>query len=765
MLTASVDYRTTIDGVDYTVAGELTITLPASPYVDFTRALQTVNLSAQMTTDLPDTVRVQDGLSVVSGDITIGGSVDPHGDETKTAAWLFNPDSPDSPLRHLTVNGCEIIYRDGLYVTGSATPEMNRLGTLYINGYDIDHQAGTVTFHVTELDEAWLTTPNLAAVVTVPPYNAGLTSEFPMDQVIRSVYGASTWPAQRAQPILSVGMRSSLWPEVGTLDTTYPQLPPTFAPGAWGTAYAGNQPATDLSGSYWVGPAYGLDTSTWPLTTKLAFEATVTGIGSAVGLNASFRYGVPFALFHLPGRPFLYSVVGLTVDIDDTGINVATTAGSDFWTVTLDATPHTLLFWASVSGGTITCHAQVDGGAVHNFAGVTFTDDMSTWTNAMLFTAGDATVEAWQTTTETAPATSYPFTPKAVLDQSLNPLTAVPAIAKDTKAWEILQTIVSAELGYIRKDANGVIRFTNRRTILGGPVCRPITSKISLKKLGTGVPPAGSSRTITVPYTDWDFGSRTAVWTLASKKLIRPNRTVTWQQAIPDGVLAAAIDGTVSLLPDNHAADDGNSWYRASLDPDGVNAHPGLHITAKILSPGLLQISARNTTAQGAYLVSPSTYTDAGYPGRLGQPSLWIGGVPATPAAEATVSVTYADGRGETPVASNSYLQDHDTAVDVGNWLLNQLYMDVRDFTDVSIVPDGTIEIADINPLRDPDASSVDEYVLIWGWSFSADFPPAGTAGGSRDMSLNVRALGPLDAPLGGAITDRFEVGTAWSYA
>jgi hypothetical protein len=268
-----------------------------------------------------------------------------------------------------------------------------------------------------------------------------------------------------------------------------------------------------------------------------------------------------------------------------------------------------------------------------------------------------------------------------------------------------------------------------------------------------------------VPYTDWDFGARTAVWTLGSKKLIRPNRTVTWQQAIPDGVLAAAIDGTVSLLPDNHAADDGNSWYRASLDPDGVNAHPGLTITAKILSPGLLQISAHNPSTSGAYLVSPSTYTDTGYPGRLGQPSLWIGGIPATPADEATITVTYGDGAGSTDVASSAYLQDHDTAVGVGNWLLNQLYMDVRDFTDVSIVPDGTIEISDIDRLVDPDASGVNEYVLIWGWSFSAEFPPAGTSAGSREMTLNVRALGPPDAPLGGAIPDRFEVGEFWAYA
>jgi hypothetical protein len=92
---------------------------------------------------------------------------------------------------------------------------------------------------------------------------------------------------------------------------------------------------------------------------------------------------------------------------------------------------------------------------------------MSTWTNALCFVAGDTTIEAWQPTTETAPTTSYPFTPQAVLDRSLNPLTVVPAVPKGTKAWETLQTIAAAELGYIRKDANGIIRFTNRQTILG----------------------------------------------------------------------------------------------------------------------------------------------------------------------------------------------------------------------------------------------------------------------------------------------------------
>ncbi|HEX4432852.1 MAG TPA: hypothetical protein VHZ96_26500 [Frankiaceae bacterium] len=751
MITTTADVTAVIEGRARRFGAVLTIDLPASDYVDFTRALAAVSFTDQMTTDLPDAARMQDGISTLTGDVTLGGSVDPHGDATKTAAWLFNPDSPDSPLRHLTVNGSKITYEEGPYVPGSKDPWLLPVsGDCYVNGYDLDFAAGTVVLHVTNLPPDWDAIPSVPAVATLPPFNAGLTSEFVMDAVIRDMHGDSTWPKTRDQCVLAVGFRSSAWAEVGQLDTGPASLPQSFAPGIWGTglrgidagglAYRGDSPLGDDA---YLEMAFTADADLGSGDFALSvgepsednFNISPTGgAGGHLELLLNTADSADQATYTFP--------VGLTSGVHKFALQVHWPTSSTSWsaTLTLDGTAY--------SSGT-----QSIAGARSTTMSISEPDIGS----AVVF-------EAFQVTGEGPDAVpSWPFTPLAILDPSLNPLTVCPAIDADSKGWDVLTTMAGAELGYIRKDRQGVIRFSNRQTIAGAPVARTI-GETSLLGFGTTVPPAGAYRTITVPYTEWDFtDDPTAIFTLKAKKKIPAGQTVTWQQPLTDGTVAAAIDTTFTLLPDGHDPTDGGSYYRSSADVHGIAAGPKLTVTGRLANSGLIEITAANKSRTDAYLTTPSTNTDL--PAGTQSTGLWVGGYTASPGDEATVVRTYGDGVGTLPVDSNPYLQDHDTAVAVGDWLLGQLFTDVRDFTDVAIMPDHRLDIADPCRLTNPDPSGVDEYVLLWGRTYAAQFPPAGQQGGSRSMTLDVRAFGPPDAPLGGQIPDRAEADLFWAYS
>lgn len=752
MLISTVEAAAAVEGGFYRFGGRLIIDLPASPYVDFTRALSSVNLTAQMNTDLPDGVHATSGLSTLGGDIVISGSVDPHGDETKTAAWLFNPDSPDSPLRHLTVNDCKITYEEGPFVDGSAVPEYLPVsGECWINGYDLDHEAGTVTFHVTDLPPDWDAVPSIPSVVTTPPFNSGLTSEFVMDAVIRSMYGDSTWPATRDQCVLAIGGRSSAWAHVGSL-VSIAEGVLGFRAGVNGTALCPQpDPATGLDGEF----VYSLAA---PVGDDAYVEWQATN-GGLVGI--------------LDG-PDSTTANGIVVDVRTNAVHVSISHGgvfSDTYIVsTASSSAHFVAVkahWA-VGGTTWSTTVEVDGVATSSgsrAAGFTRATQLiyGETQGDSSGGVGIAGFEGVQVTTETAPVSNYGYTPRAVLDPSLNPLTVTPPVPPDTKGWDLLQTMAAAECGYIRKGRDGIIRFTNRQNMLNAPVGRAI-SKTSLRTFNTTVPPSGAYRRIQVPYTEWEFGDPTAIFTLQTNKKIPAGKTITWQQPLDDGALAANITPVATLLPDTHDPTDGGTYYRSSADRHGAAAGPHLTILVSQPSPGVLEISAQNKSARDAWLTTPSTNTDFAA-GSIGS-GLWIGGTPVTAGDEATVECVYGDGRGTLPFGSNPYLQDHDTAVDVGNFLLAQLFMTIRDFTGVSIVPDHRIEPSDLDRLVNPDPSGVDEYVIVWGTAYSAQFPPAGQDGGSRDQTIDVRALGAPDTWLiNDSMTGRADINnTAWLY-
>jgi hypothetical protein len=725
VITASAAFDVVIGSLRQHVAGSFTLGLTLPAGYSFTRCLSSIQLDAQNTTDLPDGIRDQAGFSTIGGNAVLTGNVA----AGVSVVDLLNPDNAASVLYRTQIKGTLVTFSWGVRTRGTAAPELVRKFTGRVTTLELDHEAGTVTLGLTDLSADWDSVPGSPAVVTGPPYNAGLTSEFAMDAVIRSVNGISTWPATRPNCYLAAGMAASIWPEVGAIDPNNGGVSgqiPTFAPGDYGSALVcSNNNISFL--------AYDLAS---PFTSdQFRFEmfasGSVTCYASDVASNGYVVESITVSLF--PGT------VGVTLYSNHGGaqyfVNVPVDSNMHYVGVAVD--------WPKGSANA-TVTLQYDG---TTSTSVVVAQDARVGTPLPYATleldppARVSGVQLWAGGTFTP---NYPFVPAAVLDPSLNPLTIVPEIAVGAKATDILQTIAAAELGYARMDENGIYRFTNRQTIATQAVQRTITSRVSLKRLTTYVGNGSLYHHVQVPYSEWTFAAPTNVFTVAAGKRIPARRTTSWTQPM-EGV-AGQIATAATLLPNGHTFADGNTWYRASSDSAGVTAHPGISISVNQVSPGVIGITAVNTTSRDAYLVSPASYTDI----PVGTPSLWVGGLPAVPADEAFVDLVIGDGKGVYTFPSNAYLQDPDTARLIGYWLANQLYTPVRDFTNVEIVPTRASRSATSTTSSTTSRSGIDEYVFVWGWNFSAEFPTPGGTGGSWDETLSLRTVGPPGSWLAG---------------
>jgi hypothetical protein len=747
-LTATADYQTSIGGRQVTMVVQATVTLPGSGLLDLTGALTDVSLSCAMATPMPAGVRAPSGDTTLNGTITISGTVVVSG-QTMTVADLFDRSNTASPLYRLSARDCKITYAYGPRIRGQAVAELKTQADGWVSDYTLDRQAGSVAFTVTDVPPTWDQTPAIPPVITDPPYNAGMTSEFAMDHLIRLMDGVSSWPALRPNCVLAVGFRSSIWAEVGALQTA--DQVPVFCNGAFGSAIC-----TNLTNTYTLASTVG---------TTVFHQFWTTNLTGVSGSQATSAIG-----FVQAGTGSIDFNTLLNVTNTTTTVTVQGTAVQ--FPIALDSGPHCIEAAVTLPpvGGTAGSGTVWVDGVAHPFTVTGSIARLPDVTSVAAFAVGGgATFEAWQITTETAPTpTGTSFYPHFVCDTSLNPLTAVPAIDKGTAPWDVLETIAGAECGLIQRipDPNdptgGQLRFTNRRTLLGYNPARgrTITSLDSLKAYTDHTPPSAAIRTIEVPYSEWDFGKAGLIWSAAARKKIKANSTVTWKQVLPAGALAATIDTTVSLLPTTgYPSSGGGSYYLASIDAAGTAAHPGLTITLTLLSPDTVLISVQNSQAQDAWLSVPGTYTG---PLDVGSPALWIGGIPATVGQEALATAHVGSGLGVLSVPSNPYIQDHDTALTLAQFLLNQLSTDVDDFPGVALIPDGTILCGDMEHVTD-QYGHLDDWMVVWAWTHQASWQPGQPA--TFDMTVDLHPLGPPGAWLIG-FPGRSEIGqTTYVYA
>lgn len=701
MLATSVAYQQMLAGqvVTGTVA-RINLTLPVG-VTDVSATIEKLQLDKSTVTDMPVGTSFTVGYPSMALSFTLAD-----------VAQLFAPYNSGSAMWRKSALKAPVTLDIGFNPPGTTATEWLRSFTGSVDTY-VCNPDGSVDFTCIDNRNLLRATVNLPAVVTTPPYNAGLTSEYAVDRLLRSATNGtiSSWPAIRPQCVLAAGMRASLWPEVGTLNTTAAVPIPTFAPGALGTALAG-------------AGAGGLQNVFYNLTGPVGndcvveFWASATCPGIFIG-DTNNAFVVKANLF--PGGVTVQSIVGGVTDSFDTTVAVPAGGGP-------------VRVWFHQAIGSTSWNATASAGGATSSTGARTTAAARTvaFTQASTVTGTGATLEAWQVTTETALPTST-FTPQAVLNPSLNVLQVIPETVGDT--WAALQQIADAEQGVCGFDEAGIFRFKNRDTIRSGASVRTVTSAASLKSLQIQVTTAAYANAVTVPFTSWSFARTPGLVYVASGLLKVPRgQTVTWQfdasQSTPP-VLVAKMDSTGSVLPNSHTTTDGNTWYRASLDQYGNGQHPGpLTVTTTNNIPGKISVTVANGSSRDAWLVSPANYIDM----PVGTTSLWVGGTQVTAAGEITVTQTI--GTGDTPfvMQSNPWIQDSTSASALAFRLADDLSVGRPDLLNVDIVPDVSLQMTDRVVLSDPHVTGINEHVILRGSSLIID--RQGTS-----MSIDARAV------------------------
>jgi hypothetical protein len=764
----SAAFTAQVEGVEQVATWRMQMTLPvaAAAYDDVTLAVEKLSIDASTTSDMPENARLQVGYPAMSCSFTLSGLVDVT-DESKTAAWLFDPYSTSSPLYQSDALQAAVTVDFGLYTDNAAgtatqgTPEFVRKFTGFVDDYTVSED-GTVVFTCVDSRTLLRSSPTIPPVVTAPPYNAGLTSEYAIDALLRKASrgSISSWPAARANCVLAAGMRASLWPEVGALVTTATQPVPQFAAGLYGSGLT--QAFTAAGGlgaiTYQMSSAIG---------TTLFIEFWVTGVFFPPGVGILDLAGVGSGLSFL------------TCQAATTGpqIIVASGLGGPNFTpsIPIDSNPHYVSFQITLpaAGGTAWSATVAVDGVTASSGTLNFVTPRgaTAWQYATVGAGiGTGTIQGVQVTTESAPTSNTGFVPQAVLDPSLNPLQVVPEMSGDP--WQAIQQIADAEFAVAGFDESAMFRFTNRNTIRGLPLARTVTSTTSLRALGIESTAASVINRAMLPYTPYAFGvTPSTIFTLDTPTRVPRGATITLAATVDS--LFANLDASISKLP-NGSADTSHSFYRASTTRAGLTEHPGITFGSIIqTSSNELAITITNPTGLDAWLVSPAVYTDV----PVGTPLLRLAALAVTPGNALLGDFQYppvaADGSGGASTtrwrevayqpSANPWLQDPDAALQLAMDVVVDSCVPRPNLTGVSIVPDPRLQLTDVVRVQDPDLTGVDEYARVFAWTLTYE---SGSEGGGMtyDMTIDARAL---SAP-GGWITGyagRSEIGsTAYVY-
>jgi hypothetical protein len=331
------------------------------------------------------------------------------------------------------------------------------------------------------------------------------------------------------------------------------------------------------------------------------------------------------------------------------------------------------------------------------------------------------------------PASNFGFTPRAVLDPSLNPLQVIPAISAGTGIQDLITQLCEAELGEAGFDESGNFRFYNRDSIAVLTPSRDVTSDASLSNLNEDSVAAAVVNRAKVGFTTWNTSNPTLVWNAAGVLKVPAHSTGTkaYARYITTKTLIILSSKFMYPLPLGQSPSNGINWFRASSDTAGVHEHPGvtsgdLKLTPLQVASNQVKLTISNNTSVDAYFVSPFGYTDI----TVGTPSLWLGGNILTPDSESYVDYQFpstdvvgsnglagAAGTrwGEQPwqLTGNPLVQDPDAAQDMARDVVNSNQIARVSVSNVAIQLDPTVQLLDWHHIVDPHVTYFDDYVQV----------------------------------------------------
>lgn len=743
MLATSGAFAAMVTGGDQMLAWRVTMTLPGGAYSDMTLAVSSVQIDASTTSDMPAGTRLQVGYPSMQARFTLSGLVD-QTDESKTAAWLFGRYSTTSPLYQLDALFSAVTVDLGLYPAAAAgTPEYVRKFTGIIDDY-VANPDGTVSFTCIDLIRSWLrSAPALPSIGSVAAFET-LTAEYAVDALLRAATdgAVSSWPAQRPGCVMAAGLRSVLQAEVGQLTITLPPPAWTFVPGVFGTAL---QPSVAFTGRpvwTWSAPVVMAPSS----TTTLHVETWVNNLNDGVLIWLYDAHSALVAQVQFDGSSLITAIVTKGSG-SPASVAASTSPGGHYFAadITITINGAGVATWGGTAYIGATSYSLGTGHTA-------FTSAVPVQMDSVLVDrvgSGAVSFEALQVSVETTPASNFGFTPRAVLDPSLNALSVIPESAAGDP-YRVIQQICDAELAVAGGDESGIFRFYNRDTIRGATSARDITSSGSLTAIG-GVETTAAAvvnRAI-VDYTDWNYAAaRTAVYSATAPIKVPAHQTI---------ILTPTLDNPVTDVPGIYAAalpdgstDQTASYYRASIDSAGTARHPGVYVLAAQSGANTLRITLYNPSSLDAWLVSPANYLDL----TVGTPVLRIAGIAITASAVLTADYQYPpvnpDGTGgakttrfgevANQISGNPWIQDRVTAEDLTTAMVVDLANPRPNLTAVSIIPDPRLQLIDVAHIQDPDVTLVDEYGRIFGWTITWEAGSAGSAD-RYEMTVDARTL------------------------
>jgi hypothetical protein len=757
-----------------------TSTLRTNPYQDVSLTVESLSVDRQLTTDMPDGTRLITGYPAASAQVTLSGLVDQTPGASKSIAWLLNPAEPTSPMYRSDALGAPITIQTGVYTGGTATAELFTIFTGSVDDYTVDVQAGTVTLSCLDARSQFGIAPPLplgafsddttSATYLTNGVAQLLTSGWVLNLMCESL-GLYTSPPPRNQAMVRITNHGGTWPELGPAAAVQVGALPGATAGAgkfasqvpsnsfvqwWNNPPVGN-PNGNLPGDIgssgnawffecWIAP----DTSTAAtVSPNTALHCTLNNTGGGAGIILELGAVAASVGADLTPYVFVFQLPGsTTTQVSPASLTIPDDGQWHYYSAAFhytSTTAFTVVF--TVDGASQTANGTLPAAATAHLS------------PASLLIQHLCPAESLQLTNEPGtPPSNNGFTPSALvnIDPSFNDLTAIPDVTGQD-AWNVIQSIAEAEGAVAGFDELGVFRFENRDTIRTQVSQRTITPTYSLKTLQQELGLSFVRNHIEVPVNALQVQAPSVVWDTGSTlNSVSPHGTK--QLFVSTDNPVTNVNRVGQVMPTGGGI-PGLSYYRACYAPNGKGSSvTNLTMIVTQLSSNRLLIQITNPNAAPVWLVSP---TDAAFPvGSIGVPILRVGGVNITPIsapAEAgadsssgviadsqwppvTDGGAAANPRGEKILAltSNSFVQDTDAAQSYADNLLSTLYQPRPLWRNVSVVPDPSLQLADLVTITDPVTTLVNGGALIIGthltashsdWSQTLDLRSTGMPG------------------------------------
>lgn len=637
MRTGSAAYVAAIGTPDQIIVTQVTVfwgpTVPGGVPTDLSAAFETITPSADLTTDMPAGTKDITGYPARTCQMTLGGSVD--GNPDHSAAWLFDPYSPTSPLYGIdwtgTQGGTAFQVSQGLALPGVA-PEVFPIFSGFVDDMVVNRSTGEVQFTLEDTRSQLRTVPQIPPAVTYINSGSvnndiicapGLTSIWPLDYLLRT-NGLYSGPPPRPGCAFYMSGHGSMWPEMST---------GTFQPLSRPMVAVGTEPQNSIGGIFPTVPA-----AAPPLVPGAYGCASVIANGSftdamAVPINAETGQGY-YVEFSIESQAILKSLPVLEFTLGNTRVPVS--SPNDFQillqqSATGDLTLRSGGVSVRLSFVAIAGYTTTTGAGWHRLGfQVTFTTatacTVDAWVDGVHVNSGSVTVpaspggalayvdilsgnpfESVQVSQELGATGPAPFTIGAVLDPSLNSLVGIPAYT-NTDAWTLTQDIVEAEFGYGGFDeAWPPTFFFKNRLDTPAAAQATVTSKINLKDLQFEINEANRALAIYAQVHPLALAGPEIVYSQSGLITIPASGRITVTVTTTTAVVG--INSSFIPIPIGGLPDASHSGYMANTLPDGSGTAVTLAGVAAIqVSPTSVQIILVNSMSVPVYLAPTTGY-------------------------------------------------------------------------------------------------------------------------------------------------------------